>query len=105
MSSIIRISIAPDASVTVTVDGAVTAVDGAVTAAPGGTLTQGGLYRSTTGRTWLYDPEGDSGEPWVRVLNKNGRAAGSLIGKRYTDTQDNVSFPVRALTEGAEIQR
>jgi hypothetical protein len=69
------------------------------------TLVQGGLYRSTTGRTWLYDPEGDSGRPWVRILGKDGQTRGWTIGKRYADTQEDVSFPVRPLTEGAEISR
>lgn len=96
------ISITPAGAVTVTVDG-----QDVSTASPAaqGDLVQGGLYRSTTGRTWLYDPQGDSYAPWVRVLDKHGRATGSLIGKRYADTQDNVSFPVTALTEGVAIQR
>ena len=92
MSSI-TVSITPDAAVTVTVDGVVTAPAGQRSAS----LAQGGLYRSTTERTWLYDPQGDDSLPWVRVLDKNGRATGSLIGKRYANTQDDVSFPVRAL--------
>lgn len=93
-------------TVTVTVDGqavSVTAPAQQEETVPG--LVQGGLYRSTTGRTWLYDPQGDSYAPWVRVLDKHGKATGSLIGKRYADTQDNVSFPVTALTEGASVSR
>jgi hypothetical protein len=70
-----------------------------------GTLVQGGLYRSTTGRVWLFDPQTDADLPWVRVLGKDGQTRGWTIGKRYADTQDDVSFPVRPLTEGAEIQR
>lgn len=100
MSSI-TVSITPDAAVTVTVDGVVQSY----AQQPSAGLAQGGLYRSAAGRTWLYDPEGDGELPWVRILDKNGSATGSLIGKRYADTQDDVSFPVRPLTEGAEIQR
>ena len=113
MSSI-TVSITPDAAVTVTIDG----TDAVVTAPEQqertdsitadrmpDRLVQGGLYRSATGRTWLYDPEGDADLPWVRVLDKNGRATGSLIGKRYADTPDDVSFPMRQLAEGAEIYR
>jgi hypothetical protein len=96
MSSI-TVSITPDAT-TVTVNGQDVTAPAAPQAAASATLTQGGLYRSATGRTWLYDPAGDSGEPWVRILNKDGQPVGSLIGKRYADTEDNVSFPVTALT-------
>jgi hypothetical protein len=98
MSSI-TVSITPDAAVTVTVDGASVTTP----VSQGTALTQGGLYRSATGRTWLYDPQGDSYEPWVRILDKKGRHDSSLIGKRYANTRDNVSFPLVALTEGAEV--
>jgi hypothetical protein len=103
MSSI-TVSITPDAAVTVTVDGQ-EQTEFITTDRMPDRLTQGGLYRSTTGRTWLYDPQGDEDLPWVRVLDKNSRHDTSLVGKRYADTQDDVEFPVTALTEGATIQR
>jgi hypothetical protein len=90
-------------SITVTI--AVNGEDVTVGSSEAGALTQGGLYRSATGRVWLYDPQTDADLPWVRVLNKHGQPTGSLIGKRYADTEDDVSFPVTALTEGAEISR
>jgi hypothetical protein len=103
MSSI-TVSITPDAAVTVTVDGVVQA-PATVQQPPADVVEQGGLYRSATGRTWLYDPAGDCNLPWVRILDKHGLANGSLIGKRYAGTPEDISFPVRRLTEGPEIQR